>query len=168
MARPGLEPGTPRFSVVPGVLRKRSEWPRSPFRRESRSAGAAPRGRGRVPLGTSRGRPPPSVYASGSTSWVRCICGGFGLVRGGGRSALQRGVGPPRRRRDRARFDLVCPWCARGGLVPHSRRSRLTLPISGGGRRGQGESVRTERSSPRSGLLDAGGRPELSLERDRE
>jgi hypothetical protein len=70
-------------------------------------------------------------------SWVRCICGGCGRVGDGPRLALQRLFGPPRRRRDRARLDLVCPWCARGGLVvPQSRRSRLTLLISGGGRRG--------------------------------
>jgi hypothetical protein len=46
--------------------------------------------------------------------------------------------------RDRARFDLVCPSCGRGGLVPQYRRSRLTLTISGGGRRGQVEVDRPE------------------------
>lgn len=44
-------------------------------------------------------------------------------------------------------------WCSRGGLVPHFGRSRLTLRISGGGRRGQEEPDRVERSDLRSNPL---------------
>ena len=64
-----------------------------------------------------------------------------------------------------AGFDPVCPWCARGGRDPHSRRSRLTQHISGGGRRGQEEPDRAERSKLRSSPLDAGGRPALAVGR---
>jgi hypothetical protein len=92
------------------------------------------------------------------TSWVRCICGGCGRVDGGSRSGLQRRIRSMWRRRDRARFDLVCPWCARGGLVPHSRRSRVDQPISGAARRCPGKGVRPERSEPQSGGLDCVGR----------
>ena len=37
----------------------------------------------------------------------------------------------------------------------------LDQPVSGGGRWGQAESVRTGRRPPRSGPLDADGRPQL-------
>jgi hypothetical protein len=72
---------------------------------------------------------------------VRCIRGGCEQAGSGGRPALQRRFRPGRRLRDRARFDPVCPWRARRGRVPHSRRSRLTQLSSGGGRRGVKRSV---------------------------
>jgi len=113
--------------------------------------------RARVPLGTSRGR----RSARRSTSWVRCICGGRGRFRDGGCSALERRFcawSPTARSCPfRSRVRVVCAW--RG--LPQSRRSRLTQPISGGGRRGQDERVSAERSELRSSRLDAGGRPEL-------
>jgi len=111
-------------------------------------------------------RPQKVPESKARTSWVRCICGGCERVGGGARSARQRGFRPGRRRRDRVRFDLVCPWCARGGLVPHSGRSRLTQPISGGGRRGQ-DGVRQDRASARrvSGPLDVGGLSSQPLRR---
>jgi hypothetical protein len=81
----------------------------------------------------------------------------------GGRSARERCFRLVPRLRQRVRLELVFAWCVRGGACPYSRRSRLTLPMSGGGRRGQEEPVRAERSELRSSLLDAGGRPELGV-----
>jgi hypothetical protein len=57
----------------------------------------------------------------------------------------------------------VCPWCARGGFVPHSRRSRLTQPMSEGDRRCQGQPGRAERSEPRSGGLDCRRAAQLAV-----
>ena len=91
--------------------------------------------------------------------WMRCICGRFGQLRDIRRSGPQRRFWSGPRRRGGARLDPVCPWCARGGLVPHFRRSRLTKQISGGDRRGQGQSVRTSpRASREAAPLDGGGR----------
>jgi hypothetical protein len=56
--------------------------------------------------------------------------------------ALERGFRAGRRRRADRRSGRVCLWCARGGLVPHSRRSRLTQPISGAGAGCQGPPAR--------------------------
>jgi hypothetical protein len=47
------------------------------------------------------------------------------------------------------------------GLVPHSRRSRGTRPISGGDRSCQDQPVRAERREPRSGGLDGHGSAQL-------
>src|SRR4051794_5069493 len=57
--------------------------------------------------------------------------------------------------RERACFERVCLWCARGGPCPQGRRSRLDQLISGRGRRGQEERVSVEGSELRSSLLEA-------------
>jgi hypothetical protein len=87
-------------------------------------------------------------------SWVRCIWSARGSPRSRGPRAMGRQCGARRRWRSTRRLGAVCLWCARDGRVPHSRRSRLTQPISGGDRRCQGPPVRAERSEPRSGGLD--------------
>src|SRR3954447_17059139 len=56
VARPGLEPGTPRFSVVLGPWRRRREVAHMAVVVEIMAGGAARRGRGCVGPGTSRGR----------------------------------------------------------------------------------------------------------------
>ena len=58
MARPGLEPGKPRFSVVPVASRWRGEGRGSRFAGGFSATGPVPHGRGRVPLGTLAGRRP--------------------------------------------------------------------------------------------------------------
>src|SRR3954471_19010259 len=103
-----------------------------------------------VPLSYPRGRAPgcdASPAAAGESAVVAdpTCCRFPGLAGGGGIVSVS----------------IPCVWCARGGLDPHFRRSRLTLPMSGGGRRGQEEGVSAERSEVRSRPLDVVGRPEL-------
>jgi hypothetical protein len=67
---------------------------------------------------------------------------------------------------DVASLPVASPWVSGvhvAGFDPHSRRSRVDQQISGGGRRGQEEPDRAERSELRSSPLDAGGRPKLGV-----
>jgi hypothetical protein len=99
-------------------------------------------------------------------SWVRCICGGIG---GSGAVAVRLCSAVAvagRRRRDRARFDHVCAWCA-GGVVSRSP-GEAGLPCSSAEAAG-GVKMRPTGPSAASCaavLFDADGRPELAV-RDR-
>jgi hypothetical protein len=112
----------------------------------------------------------PTVNPRGATlaSWVRCICRARGSSGRGVPAALGRRSRARRRRRSSRPLEPVCLWCARGGPVPHSRRSRHTQPISGADRRCQGQPDRAERSEPRSGGLDCRRAAELPSSPDRE
>ena len=101
-----------------------------------------------------------------SSSWVRYICGARetfdsrGLPRCGVPCYASQGTSSERL--CRPRVSVVCTW---RGLLPHSRRSRHTQPISGTDRRCPGQPVRAERSEPRSGGLDSDGRWSSPLRR---
>src|SRR5215217_3983047 len=88
-----------------------------------------------------------------STSWVRCICERRRASVRGGPATLQRGCGPSERPRGSAGFEPVCLWCARGGLDPHSRRSRVDQRISGGGRGVKRRPTGRSKASCEAGLL---------------
>jgi hypothetical protein len=187
--RPGLEPGA--YSLGgPGVLRNRGnrgarEGLGTALRRQVDAPAVVVTDPSRAGLvcafcaragETCPSLPRSSVQLPGSDSLEtglepQELLGAMHLRRhrgfwSGGCSALQRRCcgwsATTRSCAFRSRVRVVCGW--RG--LPQSRRSRLTLLISGGGRRGQDEADRPERSELRSSPLDADGRPELAV-RDR-
>ena len=123
-------------------------------------------------LGGGIRKPKRRVRADGArgferpTSWVRCICGRCGSARravvASGSGARVYGLVDGLRRSRLARDSCVCGVHV-AGLVPHTRRSRDTQPISGADRRCQGQPGRAERSEPRSGGLDCRREAKLAV-----
>ena len=101
--------------------------------------------------------------ARGQGSWVRCICGTCGSHGGRVASALCVDPRAGGRQQSASRSGPVCLWCE----CPADPWSALpaqpghTQLISGGDRRCQAQSGRTERSEPRSGGLDCRRSTEL-------